>query len=390
MVDFNFFNGTEIIFGKGRENEIGAYAAKYGKKVLLHYGGGSIKKTGLYDKVITSLHDKGLEIIELGGVRPNPRLGLVREGIEICRKEKVEIILAVGGGSVLDSAKAIAVGALYDGDVWDFYIGKAEPQESLPVGTILTLSATGSESNMGSVITNEDGWYKRTSAEPYCMCPRFSILNPELLYTVPRNHAAYGIADILTHLMEQFFTNVTHTELMDRVIAGMMKTIINNAHAVLDNPEDYDAWSQIMWCGAAGHNTLVGSGRIGDWASHNIEHELSGIYDVSHGAGLAALFPAWMKYVYKYNPDRFVQFAVDVWNIDNDYFDKEKTVLKGIKSLEDFFKSMGLAVTLSGLGIGSDRFEEMAAKATGNDTYTVGNVAELKKEDVYNIFKLAE
>lgn len=390
MVNFNFFNGTEIIFGKGQENNVGEYTARYGNKVLLHYGGGSIKKSGLYDRVIKSLKDKGLEITELGGVKPNPRLSLVRQGIEICKKEKIDIILAVGGGSAIDSAKAISIGALYDGDVWDFYDEKAVPKESLPVGTVLTIPAAGSESSTGSVITNEDGWYKRPAAEPYCMYPRFSILNPELAYTLPKNQVANGIADILAHLMERYFTNVEHTELTDRMIEAVMKTIINNAHTVLESPEDYDAWSQIMWGGAVAHNNLLSTGRIGDWASHGIEHELSGIYDIAHGAGLAIVFPAWMKYVYKHNIDRFVQFAARVWNIENDYFDKGKTALSGIKRLEEFFKSVGLATRLSEININNERFEEMAAKATANDTYEAGNFVKLKKEDIINIYKLSE
>lgn len=390
MIDFNFYNGTEIIFGKGQENNVGQYAVKYGKKVLLHYGGGSIKRTGLYDRVVKSLSEQGMEIIELGGVKPNPRLSLVREGIEICKKEKVDVILAVGGGSAIDSAKAISIGALYDGDVWDFFTGKAVPAQSVPVGTVLTIPAAGSESSTGCVITNEDGWYKRAAAQPYCMYPRFSVLNPELAYTLPKNQVAYGVADILAHLMERYFTNTQEVELIDRMLEAIMKTIINNAPLALERPNDYDVWSELMLGGAYAHNNSLSVGRIGDWASHDIEHELSAIYDIAHGEGLAIVFPAWMKYVYKHDLDRFAQFAVRVWNVENDYFDKEKTALAGIAALEKFSKSMGLPTRLSEIKIDGSKFEEMASKATDGDTSTVGNFIELKKADIVKIYKLAE
>ena len=335
MINFIFCNSTEIIFGKGEENNAGKHAAKYGKKVLLHYGGGSIKSTGLYDKVMKSLAEHDMEIIELPGVKPNPRLSLVYEGIEICRKEGIDIILAVGGGSTIDSAKAIAIGVPYDGDVWDFYTGKASPQKSLPLGTVLTIPAAGSESSNGSVITKEEGWLKR-DAGGSCLYPRFSILNPELTYTLPKNQVANGVCDMLAHAFERYFTNTEEVELIDRMLEAVMKTIINNAHAVLKNPEDYDAWSEIMLSGTYAHNDSLSVGRIADWGSHMIEHELSGIYDIPHGEGLAIVFPAWMKYVYKHQIDRFVQFAVRVLNVENDYFDKEKTALAGIDAWRSF------------------------------------------------------
>jgi len=390
MKNFRFYNGTEIIFGKGQESKVGKFAAKYGKKVLLHYGGGSIKKSGLYDRVVESLKEQGMEIVELGGVKPNPRLSLVREGIEICRKEEIDIILAVGGGSAIDSAKAIAFGVFYDGDVWDCFTGKGTPEKSLPIGTVLTIPAAGSESSSGCVITNEDGWHKRSSEELYINYPKFSILNPELCFTLPKNQAANGISDILAHLFERYFTNIKKVEITDRMLEAVMKTVINNAGAVIENPEDYDAWSEIMLSGAYAHNNSLGAGRIGDWASHMIEHELSGIYDIAHGEGLAIVFPAWMKYTYKNDIDRFVQFAVRVMNVENDYFEKEKTALAGIAAFEEFLKSIGLPVRLSEIDIKSDRFDEMSSKATGDDTYTVGSFVQLNKDDVLNIYKLAE
>ena len=389
MINFNFCNSTEIIFGKGEENNVGKYAAKYGAKVLLHYGGGSIKNTGLYDRIIKSLAGQDMKIIELPGVKPNPRLSLVYEGIEICRNEGVDVILAVGGGSTIDSAKAIAIGALYDGDVWDFYTGKAAPQQSLPLGTVLTIPAAGSESSSGSVITNEDGLLKRDTGGS-CLYPRFSILNPELAFTLPKNQVAYGVSDILAHTFERYFSNTEEVELIDRMLEAVMKTIINNACAVLKNPEDYGAWSEIMLGGAFAHNDSLSVGRATDWGSHMIEHELSGIYDIPHGEGLAIVFPAWMKYVYKDNVDRFVQFAVRVWNVENDYFDKEKTALAGIAAYEKFLTSLGLPIKLSEINIGSDRFEEMASKATRDETKTLGSFAVLKKDDIEKIFQLAE
>ena len=389
MDNFTFQNTTKIIFGKGAENQVGQEASKYSKKILLHYGGGTIKKTGLYDKVITSLKDAGVDFIELGGVKPNPRLSLVREGIKICRENNIGFILAIGGGSVIDSSKAISIGSMYSGDVWDFYLGKSEIAAALPIGTILTIPAAGSESSTGSVITNEDGFYKR-AVNSELIYPKFSILNPELAFTLPKYQVASGSADIMAHLMERYFTNSEHVELMDRLIEATLKTVINNVTLVLDKPDNYDAWAEIMWSGTVAHNNLLNTGRVGDWGSHDIEHELSGIYDVAHGAGLAVIFPAWMKYVYKHDINRFAQFAVRVWNVENSFWSPEKTAIEGIKKLENFFKSLGLPTNLKELGIIDDRLEEMASKATNSDLSTVGNFVKLGKNDVYSILKLAK
>lgn len=389
MDNFVFQNPTKIIFGKAMETRVGEEVSKYSKKILLHYGGGSIKKTGLYDRVISSLKAAGIEFIELPGVKPNPRLSLVREGIKICRENNIDFILAVGGGSVIDSAKAIALGVVYDGDVWDFYTGKASPKAALPIGTILTIPAAGSESSTGSVITNEDGWYKR-SAGSTLLYPKFSILNPELAFTLPKYQVACGAADILAHLMERYFTNNQSVELIDRMIESTMKTVIKYVPMVLEDSNNYEAWAQVMWAGTLAHNNLLNTGRVGDWGSHDIEHEISGIYDVAHGAGLAVVFPAWMKYVYKHDPNRFVQFAVRVWNVEQDFFDPEKTILQGIQKLEEFFTSIGLPTRLEGLGITDDRLEEMADKGTDSDQKTLGNFVKLRKNDIYNILKLAQ
>ena len=389
MDNFIFQNPTKIIFGKGTENKVGKEVSKHSKKILLHYGGGSIKTTGLYDRVISSLKKAGIDYIELAGVKPNPRLSLVQEGIKLCRENNIGFILAVGGGSVIDSSKAIAMGVPYSGDVWDFYIGKIEIKDALPIGTILTIPASGSESSTASVITNEDGFYKLGVNSAF-IYPKFSILNPELTFTLPKYQVACGSADIMAHLMERYFTNSEHVELMDRLIESTMKTVINNVTTVLEQPHNYDAWAEIMWSGTIAHNNLLNTGRVGDWSSHAIEHELSGIYDVTHGAGLTVVFPAWMKYVYKHDINRFAQFAVRVWNVENSFWSPEKTAIEGIKKLENFFKSIGLPTNLKELGIIDDRLDEMASKATKCDTSTVGNFIKLKKNDVYSILKLAK
>lgn len=388
MKNFTYQNPAKIIFGKGAENKVGEEVAQYSKKILLHYGGASAKKTGLYDRVVNSLKAAGVEFMELAGVLPNPRLSLVREGIRLCRENKLDLILAVGGGSVIDSAKGIAAGVLYDGDVWDFYAGKAEVSAALPVATILTIPAAGSESSTASVLTNEDGWLKRGYNSQH-LIPCFSILNPELAFTLPRFQVACGAADIIAHLMERYFTNIQNVELTDRLIEATVKTVVHNAPLALEQPDNYDAWAEVMWSGTIAHNNLLDTGRIGDWASHSIEHELSGIYDIAHGAGLAVVFPAWMKYNFQHDVTRFAQFATRIWNVDANYWSPERTALEGIARHEAFFKSIGLPTRLCELNIGPDRLEEMADKCTQGDTVTVGQFVPLNKQDVYNILKLA-
>lgn len=388
MNNFTFQNPTKIIFGKNTVQLVGKETKKYGKKVLLHYGGGSIKKSGLYQQVVDSLNEAGVDFVELGGVQPNPRLTLVHEGIKLCRDEKVDFILAVGGGSVIDSAKAISIGVPYEGDVWDFYSYKKSPKEALPVGVVLTIPAAGSESSNSSVITNEDGLYKKgLSTELFY--PKFSILNPELTYTLPAYQTACGAADIMAHIMERYFTNTKHVELTDRLCEATMKTMIKYVPVALKEPNNYDARAEIMWAGTVAHNNLLGTGREEDWASHGIEHEISGIYDVAHGAGLAIVFPAWMEYVYKHDIYRFAQFASRVWNIDTDYFDLETTAKKGIESLRSFFKSIGLPTTLAEIDVDDTRIEEMADKCTDGGSYEIGNFVKLGKKDIIEIYKLA-
>lgn len=385
MDNFIFHNTTKIVFGKGTENQVGKEIDSKYKNILLHYGGGSINKSGLYDTVVKSLKETGRNIFELGGVVPNPRLKLVQKGIDMCRENNIDLILAVGGGSVIDSAKAIAVGAHYDGDVWDFFEKKDTVKSALPIGVILTIPATGSESSVSCVINREEGNLKK-SIKSRLISPQFAILNPELTFTLPPYQTAAGIIDILAHIMERYFTNTEGVDFTDRLCEVTMKSVIFNAPKVFKNPKDYDARSQIMWAGTIAHNNLLGTGRIGDWASHHIQHAMAGIYDdMAHGAGLAVIFPAWMKYVYKHDVARFVQFAVRVWDVDQDFRNPEETALEGINRYEQFAKSIGMPITLKELGVPNDRFLEMAQKC-GKD----GSFVELDINDIVEIFKLAE
>ncbi len=387
MLNFDFQNATEIIFGRGVEEKIGKKVGEYGRKVLLHYGGASIKKFGLYERVIKELKKEGIEIFELSGVLPNPRLSLVRKGIKLCKEENIEVILAVGGGSVIDSAKAIGAGAYHDGDIWDFFEGKATVEKSLPVGVVLTIPAAGSESSSSSVITNEDGWYKKSFGGSIVR-PKFAIMNPEVTYTLPNYQTAAGAVDIMAHVLERYFTHEKHVELTDRLCESVLKTMISNTPKALDFPEDYNPRAEIMISSTLAHNGWLDVGRSTDWASHKIEHEISGIYDLTHGAGLAIIFPAWMKYTYKENLNRFVQFSTRVWNVEMNYSNPESTVLEGIKRFEEFLTSIGMPTRLSQADIDSERFEEMAIKAT--EKGPIGTFMKLTKEDVLNIYKLAE
>lgn len=387
MLNFTYSNITKIVFGRGVEEQVGKEAAAWGKKVLLHYGGGHIVRSGLKDRVVESLKEAGLEIVELGGAQPNPRLSMVREGIALARQEKVDLILAVGGGSTIDSAKAIGIGVPYDGDVWDFYAGKARAEESLPVGVILTIPAAGSESSTSSVVTNEGGWLK-VGYGALVMRPKFALMNPELTFTLPAYQTACGVADMMAHIMERYFTREKEVGFGDQLCEAALRSIIQEAPIAIAEPENYGARANIMWAGTVAHNDLLGVGRSEDWASHNIEHELSALYDIAHGAGLAIVFPAWMKYVYKQDPDRFVQFAVRVFGVEQDFHNPERTILEGIRRLEDFFSRIGLPTTLAEAEIPQDRLAEMAEKATHGNTRTLGSFMPLGQEDVFAIYKL--
>ena len=388
MNNFEFLNPTKIVFGKGTENQVGAEVKKIASSCLLHYGGGSVKKSGLYDRIVASLKKEGVRFVELGGVQPNPRVGLVREGIELCRKNKLEMILAVGGGSVIDSAKGIAVGVPYDGDVWDFFTGKLLPTTKLPVGSILTIPAAGSEASHSCVLTNEEGMLKR-ALNMELNRPQFAIMNPELTYSLPPYQTACGVADIMSHAIERYFTDVQNVDLTDRLCEGVIKAVIDNAPLCLANPNDYNARAEIMWASTIAHNNLLSTGRVADFGSHQIEHELSGINDVAHGAGLAIIMPAWMRYVIKRFPVRFVQFAVRVWDVDNKFNDPERTAREGIDRMEAYFASLGLPVRLKQIGINEGHFDEIVRKCYVGRGETVGNVIKLNKDDVRGILKLA-
>ncbi len=388
MKDFEFHCFTKYLFGKETENQVGEEVKNFGDSVLLTYGSESIKKYGLYDKVIKSLKKQNIKITELSGIKPNPTYESVYEGIRLARDHDVDFILAVGGGSVIDASKAMAVGIPYEGDVVDFAQQKAVAQKSIPIGVVLTIPAAGSESSQYAVVSYEKEGYlwKRDAVWEnfHLIRPRFAILNPELTFTLPPKQTACGIVDIMAHAMERFFTSVKNVELTDRLITGLLKTVIHNGRIVMQEPLNYDARAEIMWAGALAQNDLLGTGRANDFSSHMIEHELSGIYDIAHGEGLAVVFPAWMKYAYKYNEERFLQYAVDVWNVDPDFYNHERTILEGIRRQEEYYKELGLATRLSELNITNERFDEMAEKSV-----KMGSIKKLDKKDVLEILNMA-
>lgn len=387
MNNFNFYSPTSFVFGKGRETEAGKYVKRFGgTKVLIHFGGGSVLKSGLLDRVKTSLANENITFTQLGGVMPNPRSGLVYEGIELCKREKIDFILAVGGGSVIDSAKAIALGALYDGDFWDFYQGK-QAEKALPVATILTISAAGSEGSTGSVITHETGMLKR-AANSDALRPVFSILNPELTCTLPAFQTACGATDMMAHVLERYFTNTKDVEITDRLCEAVLLTVIKEAPKALANPNDYEARANIMWAGMVAHNDICGVGREQDWSTHQIEHELSALYDVAHGAGLAVMFPAWMKHVMHHDIMRFAQFAVRVWGCEMDFQYPENTAKQGIAKFEQFLTSIGMPIRFSELGAKAEDIPTML-KVLGLGAHTLGSFVKLTEEDVKRIYELA-
>ena len=389
MLNFDFYAPTRLLFGKGSEERVGKLLEPYAKKVLLHYGGGSILKSGLYDRVTASLKANSVEFVELGGVKPNPRLSLVHDGINLCKKEGIGFVLAVGGGSVIDSAKAIAMGVYYDGDIWDVYEQGKPIENALPVATILTIPAAGSEASGDTVITNEEKQLKYGYGSKF-LRPVFSIMNPELFFTLPKDQLANGVADIMSHIFERYFTNTVHTDLTDGLCEAALKTVMKNALLAKRDINDYDAWAEIGFTGTFAHNGIVGMGREQDWACHAMEHELSAIYDVAHGAGLAVLTPGWMRYVYEGNLNMFVQFAVNVMGVEGSFRDPRAIVLEGIGRLSGFFKKMGLPGSLKELGIGEDRLEEMAKKATGaafGEEEPIGGLKKLYWQDVLEIYK---
>lgn len=391
MENFTFYSPTYFVFGKDEENNVGTYIQKFGgKKVLLHYGGGSAVRSGLLERVKKALTQEGIEYVELGGVKPNPRSGLVYEGIALCRREQVDFILAVGGGSVIDSAKAIAMGVPYEGDFWDFYQGKTAEQ-ALPVGTILTIAAAGSEGGNGSVITHEEGNYKRAAGSEV-LFPKFSILNPALTQTLPAYQTACGITDIMAHLMERYFTNTKEVEVTDRLLEGLMLTMIKEGPRAIENPNDYGARASIMWAGMMGHNDSCGVGRSQDWSSHQIEHELSAAYDCAHGAGLAAVMPAVMTYNMYHDVNRFARLAVNVWGCQMDFDHPEETAKEGIEAFRNFLKKIHMPSSLKELGGRTEDIEMLAHKCCYGDggTGTVDGFVTLTEQDVVQIYHMMD
>jgi len=392
MKDFIYYAPTEVVFGKESEEQVAGLVKKYGgHKVLVHFGGKSARKSGLLDKICGLLEAGGVDYVQLGGVVPNPRLSLVHEGIDLCRKEGVDFILAVGGGSVIDSAKAIACGVPYDGEVWDFYMGKAEPASYLPVACVLTIPAAGSEMSESSVITNEDGDVKVGYSNPMSR-PRFAIMNPVRTFTLPPYQTAAGITDMMMHTMERYFSHDDDMDFTDALAEALLRSMMENAFKVLADPQDYRARAQIMWGGSVAHNDLTGCGLTGDWATHELEHELSGMFDATHGAGLAALWPSWARYVYKENVSRFVRFAVNVMGVPNDFTDPEGTALKGIAAMERFYRAIGMPVNIHEL-IGKDitdaEIREMVRKCSRDGSRTQGSFKVLHPADMEAIYRMA-
>ena len=390
MENFDYCNPTRIVFGRGVRTQVGELVKPHADRVLLHYGGGSIKRSGLYDAIAASLKAAGVAYVELGGVVPNPRLSLVREGIALCRRERIGFVLAVGGGSVIDSAKAIAMGAPHKGDVWKLFAEGTPVEQALKVGTVLTIPAAGSESSPNTVITNEEEGLK-LGYGAQVLRPVFSILDPDLCLTLPPEQLANGVSDMMSHIFERYFSNTPHVDLTDALCEATLRTIMKHARRLRASPQDADAWAQIVFSGYVAHKGLLGLGRQQDWACHGMEHELSALYDVAHGAGLAVLTPAWMEYVFRDNVPLFVQFAVNVMGVEGGFREPEAVAQEGIRRLRGFYKEMGLPSTLEGLGIGADKLELMAKKATKiafGAQRPLGGLRKLGWQDVLAIYRV--
>ncbi|MEK3883566.1 iron-containing alcohol dehydrogenase [Paenibacillus sp. PL2-23] len=387
MNNFQFHNPTRIVFGEGSADRIGELASSFGQTVLLVYGGGSIKRSGLYDRTVKQLKESGITFYELPDIEPNPRLSTVNKGIDICREHGVDFVLAVGGGSVIDASKAIAAGSLYHGDVWDFFVGKAVIKQALPLGTVLTLAATGSEMNGNTVISNWEEKLKRGAGSSH-LFPRFSILDPSLTYSVPRNQTVYGSIDIMSHVFEQYFSLTENTPLQERFCESVLQTVIENVEPALENPSDAAARANLMWCGTMALNGgQISLGMTNDWASHGIEHEVSAIYDIPHGAGLAIIFPNWMRYVYQQRPGRFAQYATRVWGIDPAGKSEDELALAGIQATRDFFTRIGAESRLADFNIGEEQLDRMAEEAVRYGA--IGSFKKLEKNDVREILRMS-
>ena len=388
MNNFRFYSPTEFVFGRNTEKNVAALIKKYGgKKVLLHYGGGSVERSGLLAYIESCLKSDFIDYVLFGGVQPNPVDTLVYKGIDLCRKERIDFILAVGGGSVIDSAKAIAAGVPYVGDFWNFFEQTVTINRALPVGTVLTIPAAGSEASGNMVITKSDGNLKRGLFSPFIR-PVFSIMNPVLTYTLPSFQSACGIVDIMAHVMERYFTQTVDVDITDRMCEAILLTVIKEGPVTIAEPENYGARANIMWAGTVAHSGICGVGREDDWASHKLEHELSALYDVAHGAGLAVIFPAWMEYVYTSGIDKFVQFAVRVWGVP-ETGNKKEIALKGIQATKNFFSSLGLPVNFEQLGARKEDIDKLINTLRINTGGKFGAFRELDMEDARQIYLLA-
>ncbi len=391
MTSFTYQAPTKILFGEGTVSQVGALVREQGaKKVLIHYGSKSAKESGLLDKVCKSCEDAGIAFVTLGGVVPNPRLSLVYKGIELCRNEGVDFLLAVGGGSVIDSAKAIGYGLANDFDVWELYDKKREALSCMPVGCVLTIAAAGSEMSDSSVITKDEGGIKRGYSSPFCRC-KFAVMDPELTYTLPPYQTACGAVDIMMHTMERYFVKEDTLELTDGMAEALLRTVIKNALILKEEPKNYKARAEIMWAGSLSHNGLMNcGGPKGDWASHQLEHELGGMFDVAHGAGLAAVWGSWARYVFEEKPERFAQFANKVFGIP-ETGDPKKTALLGIEAMEDFYRSIQMPINLQelGLSVSEAQIEELAEKCAYGGR-TIGSFRELDRSDMAKIYRMAQ
>lgn len=384
MDNFTYWNPTKLIFGKDQLTQLKEEVPQYGNKVLLVYGGGSIKSNGLYGKVMALLGELNADVFELAGVEPNPRISTVRKGVELCKKERIELILAVGGGSVIDCSKAIAAGAKYEGDPWDIVIKKTTVTDALPIGVILTLAATGSEMNPSSVITNWETNEKYGWGSPY-VYPRFSILDPVHTFSVPKNQTIYGIVDMMSHTFEHYFHKEKHTEYQDRMCESLLITVMETAPKLLNDLENYEYRSTILYCGTMALNGMISMGFSGDWATHNLEHAVSAVYDIPHGGGLAILFPNWMKHVLNENPERFKQLAIRVFGINPEGKTAQEVGEEGIEKLREFWNSIGAPARLADYGIDDSQLEIMVDRAMARGDF--GKFKRLKREDVEQIYR---
>lgn len=391
MENFQYYAPTKVVFGKGTEDQTGQLVAEQGcRKVLVHYGSGSVVRSGLLERIGRSLDEAGIAYVSLGGVVPNPRLSLVYEGIELCKKEKVDLILAVGGGSVIDSAKAIGYGVANGGDVWDFYEKKRKAEGCLPIGVVLTIAAAGSEMSDSSVITNEDGWLKRGYSSNYARA-KFAVMDPDITMTLPKYQTASGCVDIMMHTMERYFNRSDNMEMADGISEHLIRTVMKNAKILMRKPDDYNARAEVMWAASLSHNGLTGCGTDGgDWASHQLEHELGGMFDVAHGAGIAAVWGSWARYVIDARAERFAQFAVNVMGVTPEGNDME-TGMKGIEAMEEFFRALDMPVSIRDMGIElrEEQMRELAEKCSHFGKRTIGCIRKLDKEDMYRIYKNA-